>query len=1039
MKTAFRSVSRLAVLALSATLAAPAQPVISEFMAANSQTLADEERAMSDWIEIHNPTAAPISLAGWHLTDNPTKKTKWAFPDVSLPANSYLVVFASGRDRRDPANPLHTNFSLDADGEYLALIAPDGISASTEFTPKFPPQCPDVSYGQPHALAGAAGMAYLERATPWTANTGADAAPISRRVEFSRRSGPFTGTFELALGGAVGDEHIRYVAVPVSGRGALDAIEPTAASPLYLAPLRIDQSIIIRAAIFSSDDQKQGASRTVHYLKQESVTARSALPAVVVAMHGYGDLEENGTRFPGWVHVFDPGPTPAALMNPPVTASAGMLRIRGNSSALYAKKGYNVELLGPAGGENREPLLGLAPSDSWAIVAPWSYDRAYVRNAFVYTLSNRIGRWAPQSRFVEVYYDGSGTLEAADYAGVSLLTERVKISRERLNLAELPPDAPGDITGGYLLKIDVPGEDDFTFITDRGIPSLDSAAVVVVSPKAERLPPAQRDYIRGYVQTMENALFAGRESSWRDRSYTNYVDLPSWIDYHLLQVFSANIDGLTHSFYFHKDRGGKLVAGPVWDFDRALGSYDPRTRSPEEWDGGPVDLWDHGWYGVMARDPEFMQAWIDRWQSLRSGEFSTTALLRLVGNLAAAVTAEAAARDAARWVDNVSPTGMGFVGEIARLNTWLTQRAAWIDRQFVPPPAKTESAGILTFTAPAGALLAYTLDGSDPRAFGGGIAANARFSETPLRLQAPANVHVRSYNAALEDVFPGSPWSSAAGGTNSSPLTPRSRLVNLSTSGPIGASDDALIAGVVIADAPTKRYLVRGIGPGLAAFGTAGTITDPQVSVVGADGRELYRNRGWQSASDAAQLPGVFKAVGAFPLVAGGDSALTADLPAGGHTVQVTSSGDDAGVGLAELYELDTSGRTVNLSTRARVGTGDRVLIGGFVVQGGAHQRLLLRAAGPSLAGFGVAGALSDPMLTVYAGSTVVASSTQPPGEADTMAAANAATVVGGFQFAKGSGDAAILVSLPPGAYTVEVKSRSGAEGVALLEIYDVP
>ena len=126
-------------------------------------------------------------------------------------------------------------------------------------------------------------------------------------------------------------------------------------------------------------------------------------------------------------------------------------------------------------------------------------------------------------------------------------------------------------------------------------------------------------------------------------------------------------------------------------------------------------------------------------------------------------------------------------------------------------------------------------------------------------------------------------------------------------------------------------------------------------------------NTAWETGPDASRLPGYAKSVGAFPLPAGGrDSALVAELGTGGYTVQVTTTAAEPGVGLAELYELDALGRGVNLSTRARVATGSGALFGGFVVQGAAAKRMLVRAAGPALAAFGISGFLREPILTVY-------------------------------------------------------------------------
>jgi hypothetical protein len=120
---------------------------ISEFLAINEHGLDDEDRNESDWIEIHNVGSSTASLEGWYLTDKADNLTKWKFPTVTLGPDSYLVVFASGKDRRDPAGELHTNFRLSGAGEYLAMVRPDGVTVAWEFAPVYPIQAPDVSYG----------------------------------------------------------------------------------------------------------------------------------------------------------------------------------------------------------------------------------------------------------------------------------------------------------------------------------------------------------------------------------------------------------------------------------------------------------------------------------------------------------------------------------------------------------------------------------------------------------------------------------------------------------------------------------------------------------------------------------------------------------------------------------------------------------------------------------------------------------------------------------------------------------------------------
>ena len=120
---------------------------ISEFMAVNNTGLDDEDRDESDWIEIHNDGADTVNLKGWYLTDKIDELRKWTFPEVVLRSGEYLIVFASGKNRRDPSGVLHTNFKLSGSGEYLGLVHPDGHTAVSEFSPAYPIQAPDISYG----------------------------------------------------------------------------------------------------------------------------------------------------------------------------------------------------------------------------------------------------------------------------------------------------------------------------------------------------------------------------------------------------------------------------------------------------------------------------------------------------------------------------------------------------------------------------------------------------------------------------------------------------------------------------------------------------------------------------------------------------------------------------------------------------------------------------------------------------------------------------------------------------------------------------
>ncbi len=175
---------RLLASLLSTVPVASAAPIITEFMADNKSVIADEDGAYSDWIEIHNPDATAVSLAGWRLTDNASNLAKWALPAVTLQPGEFLLVWASSKNRAVVGQPLHTNFSLSAGGEYLALVSPAGV-VSTEFAPSYPAQEEDVSMGSSFAsttrVSATATARYLvpssgSLGTSWTARTFSDTA-----------------------------------------------------------------------------------------------------------------------------------------------------------------------------------------------------------------------------------------------------------------------------------------------------------------------------------------------------------------------------------------------------------------------------------------------------------------------------------------------------------------------------------------------------------------------------------------------------------------------------------------------------------------------------------------------------------------------------------------------------------------------------------------------------------------------------------------------------------------------------------------------
>lgn len=266
-------------------------------------------------------------------------------------------------------------------------------------------------------------------------------------------------------------------------------------------------------------------------------------------------------------------------------------------------------------------------------------------------------------------------------------------------------------------------------------------------------------------------------------------------------------------------------------------------------------------------------------------------------------------------------------------------------------------------------------------------------------------------------------------------------LGNISNRAQVGIGSDILIPGFVIEGTAPKEVLVRAVGPTLVDFGVTGVLENPLLRVFQGS-TEVASNDDWGQASDPVALANAMATTGAFALQPGsGDSALLVTLDPGAYTAQVSGVGDTTGVAIVEVYDAapdNLDSRLVNISGRAQVGTGADILIPGFVVSGSESKQYLIRAIGPTLAGFGVTGTLADPMLRVLQGDTEIVTND------NWMSASNAAEVVstsatiGAFALDEGSADAVVLIDLNPGAYTIQVSGVADTTGVALVEIYEV-
>ena len=703
---------------------------INEWMADNATTLTTRVRETvgqsfrgdqltPDWIELHNPTAQVADLGGYYLSDDLADLRAWQFPAGTLiPAGGYLIVFASGLDLRDPRlderGHLHTNFQLRGDpGEDLALSDAEGrIVVALENSPL---QSEDISYGVD--LSG--NERYFGVPTPGESN----ALDRPQAPQISVDSTSFTDALVVELVPAMSTHTVHYT---------LNEQVPTAASPVYNGPLTVTTTTQLRAiSVAPNGKSSVVVSETYVQLGADLQGRSSDLPVLIVESFGDGVPGSIfGDVFVAMIEPGEDGRTHLADQFDLMTR-AGM-HVRGSSSAGFSKKQYRVEFWDEQNEDQKWEVLGMPREADWIFYGPGPYDRALISNPLMFDLSNQIGRYATRTRWVEMYLNSNGgPLTATDYVGVYAIGEVVEQGDDRVDVESLTTGAGGlPVEGGFIWK------------NDRGSAYVDP----------EDVTSAQRSYINRWIDGLSSAA-AGPNAHDPERGYAKYADVDSFIDHNILNLLAMNVDALRLSSLYHKSADGKLQAGPIWDFDRALDSTDGRDNNPQTWYGtGDSTRYFNdsdrvmSWWPDMFQDPDFVQRYIDRWTELRKNEFSLANLNATIDRHAAQL-AEAAPRDYQRWS---SARYGNFAGEIQHLKTWLRQRVEWIDSQWLVTPTfdvatpQVPVGATVVLGAPQGQIY-YTLDGSDPRGENGVVRSEAHLAPGPIAVNGFTQIVARAY------------------------------------------------------------------------------------------------------------------------------------------------------------------------------------------------------------------------------------------------------------------------------------------------------
>ena len=753
----------------------PAQHVvISEFMADNRSGLKDEDGATSDWIELYNPTAEPVSLLGYALTDDPKDLSRWKFPDVSLPAHGFLLVFASGKNRLANTGPLHANFELNQSGEYLALVGPGPVMVH-EFSPAYPAQASDIAYG---VLAGdLSTLRFLGEPTPGASNR--STPPPPGPVLFSQASGTFTNGFEVTLSSSTVGSVIRYT---------LDGSTPSLSNGIvYASPVRVEQTRRLRAAAFVGQVRSVVTGESYIKLAADLVGYQSTLPILLIENFGAGVIPQKGWSGNGsgikqvprqtavWA-TFDRrsgvGQGTSTLVQAPQMMSRIGIRGRGAFSSTWRQKPFSVEAENEMGEETAVSPLDLPEHSEWILYYPDGEDAkdpTLLFNTFAYELSRRTGRYSVRFRWVEAFVnEDGGDLKLADRRGVYAIIEKVSRGKDRLDFERLAEDGS---TGGWLLNINRMDPEPETgwpapngarqpyFFHTAGpnrraesrpndqvagddLPQQSNGYLNFDNPNGYVINPQQRAAIENWFKRFEDVFF--NNSVWRNptNGYRQYLDTLDFADYFILNTLTHNGDGLLISMFPWKGRDEKLRMGPAWDYNWS--PYYIGSPSPS----GDL-LWrsEQIWYARLFTDPDFVQEYMDRWWSLRQGPLSDAGMDAVIDEQAAEISP-------AKAILNGVPTATEWANRLNTMRNWLKARAAWIDSSYVRPPYFNQPGGEIPngFQLVMGGTngtVYFTLDGSDPRLPGGAVNPTAQAYVTPVVLNVETEVKARLKRGAV--------------------------------------------------------------------------------------------------------------------------------------------------------------------------------------------------------------------------------------------------------------------------------------------------
>ena len=425
----------------------------------------------------------------------------------------------------------------------------------------------------------------------------------------------------------------------------------------------------------------------------------SNLPIVKINTNGR-EIPPDNPRITAEMGIIYNGIDKRNSVSDPPNNYSGRIRIetRGHTSAGWAKKQYALETINEDGSNRNVSLLGLPEENDWILNGPY-YDRSFIRNVLVYKLARDMGWYAPRTKYCELVLND-------EYRGIYILMEKIKQDKNRVNISKLKPDdiSGDELTGGYIVKIDnKPWNPGFSSKYPRYKVTWEKVRYQYYDPKAPEMVQEQKDYIESFILEFEDVM---TDDNYADpqEGYPKYINVESFVDYFILNELSKTVDAYLLSAFFYKDRdskGGKLTAGPVWDYNVSFGNA-AHYNSENVTGWILADLIEEVTYGIfqvpfwwpkLVTEPAFTGRIINRWWELREDVLDIDNLHRYIDELADTLD-EAQERNFKIWIGPGDPKAPGdgyfppsdpiddfetYQDEIDYLKSWVERRILWID------------------------------------------------------------------------------------------------------------------------------------------------------------------------------------------------------------------------------------------------------------------------------------------------------------------------------------------------------------------------